>query len=228
MRMHTSPPSAYLTNPSETSFRTYLTELSFKQHLSQLDENGQDDSTVADDSGVHYSLSRRSAVSARKLGSSFDTSSPFHFVSRATVSLRTPKHVFHSFGILTVAAVYPTGRPNSRPSGHHAIHCDGLSSAISDAWYIGAFGRWWKGGVIQSWWHEMLANVKDAERCGSGLLDVKALDRLEGFDGEPFLRCCSNPRYDVCNRPAIPNTLPSACGCCQTSRNRRIHAKIHQ
>ena len=27
---------------------------------------------------------------------------------------------------------------------------------------------------------------------------------------------------------AIPNTLPSACGRCQTSRNRKIYAKIYQ
>ena len=30
----------------------------------------------------------------------------------------------------------------------------------------------------------MLATPKDAERGGSGILDVKALDILEGYDGE--------------------------------------------
>ena len=173
--------------------------MSFKQHLSQLDESGQDSDSVSDDSGVHFSLLRRSAANARKSGSSFDPTSPFHFVSRASVSLRTPKHVFHSFGILTVAAVYPAGRPSSRGNSHHAIHTDNLSTAISDAWYVGAFGRWWRGGVIQSWWHEMLANAKDTERCGSGLLDVKALDSLEGFDCESFLRILREFRYDVVN-----------------------------
>ncbi|TFK80145.1 hypothetical protein K466DRAFT_605577, partial [Polyporus arcularius HHB13444] len=76
---------AYLTNPSETSFRTYLTELSFKQHLSRLDDGGSEDGITSDDSGVHFTRSR-------KPGSTFDPSSPFHFVSRASVSLRTPKH----------------------------------------------------------------------------------------------------------------------------------------
>ncbi|KAI0745979.1 hypothetical protein C8Q76DRAFT_688877 [Earliella scabrosa] len=176
---------AYLTNPSETSFRTYLTELSFKQHLSRLDEGGQDDSASSDDSGVHFTLSRRPVLGTRKSGSNFDPTSPFHFVNRASVSLRTPKHVFYSFGILTIAAVYPTGRSNTRSPGH-AIQSEALGSLVSDAWYIGAFGRWWRGGVIQSWWHEMLANTKDTERCGSGILDVKALDVLEGLDGLPF------------------------------------------
>ncbi|KAI0630227.1 hypothetical protein C8Q77DRAFT_1137071 [Trametes polyzona] len=175
---------AYLTNPSENSFRTYLTEQSFKQHLSRLDEGGQEDGVASDDSGVHFTLSRRSPPATRKSGSNFDPSSPFHFVSRASVSLRTPKHVFYSFGILTIAAVYPTGRP-LRNHGH-TIQTENFPSSVSDAWFVGAFGRWWRGGIIQSWWHDMLATPKDAERGGSGILDVKALDILEGYDGLPF------------------------------------------
>ncbi|KAI9060321.1 hypothetical protein FKP32DRAFT_1595710 [Trametes sanguinea] len=176
---------AYLTNPSETSFRTYLTEQSFKQHLSRLDDGGTEEGAASDDSGLHFTLSRRTPPSTRKSGSNFDPTSPFHFVSRASVSLRTPKHVFYSFGILTIAAVYPTGRPHARGTGH-TISSENLGSSVSDAWFIGAFGRWWKGGVIQSWWHDMLATPKDAERGGSGILDVKALDILEGYDGLPF------------------------------------------
>ena len=45
----------------------------------------------------------------------------------------------------------------------------------------------------------MLANAKDTERCGSGLLDVKALDSLEGFDCESFLRILREFRYEVVN-----------------------------
>lgn len=135
---------------------------------------------------MHFTLSRRPPPAIRTSGTGFDPNSPFHFVNRASVSLRTPKHVFYSFGILTIAAVYPTGRSNARGNGltHDSEH---LGSKVSDAWYIGAFGRWWRGGIVQSWWHEMLANTKDSERCGSGILDVKALDVLEGLDGESFL-----------------------------------------
>ncbi|KAI0374161.1 hypothetical protein BV20DRAFT_988515 [Pilatotrama ljubarskyi] len=175
---------AYLTNPSETSFRTYLTEQSFKQHLSRLDDGGQEEGMASDDSGVHFTLSRRTPPSTRKSGSNFDPTSPFHFVSRASVSLRTPKHVFYSFGILTIAAVYPTGRPHARGGNGHAM--ENLASSVSDAWFIGAFGRWWRGGIIQNWWHDVLATTKDTERGGSGILDVKALDVLEGYDGLPF------------------------------------------
>ncbi|KAI0675168.1 hypothetical protein C8Q78DRAFT_1010802 [Trametes maxima] len=176
---------AYLTNPSETSFRTYLTEQSFKQHLRRLDDGSQEEGAASDDSGLHYTLSRRNPPATRKAGSNFDPTSPFHFVSRASVSLRTPKHVFYSFGLLTIAAVYPTGRPHTRGSGH-AIQPDNLASSVSDAWFVGAFGRWWRGGIIQSWWHDMIATTKDAERGGSGILDVKALDVLEGYNALPF------------------------------------------
>ncbi|KAI0769754.1 hypothetical protein BD413DRAFT_477478 [Trametes elegans] len=176
---------AYLTNPSETSFRTYLTEQSFKQHLSRLDEGGQEDDDASIDSGVHFTLSRRTSPNTRKSGSSFDPTSPFHFVSRASVSLRTPKHVFYSFGVLTIAAVYPAGRSQAR-GNNHSTQSEHLASSVSDAWFVGAFGRWWRGGVIQSWWHEMLATPKDAERGGSGVLDVKALGILESYDGLPF------------------------------------------
>lgn len=177
---------AYLTNPSETSFRTYLTEQSFKQHLSRLDDSGQDDeSSYSDDSGVHFSLSRRSRGSTHKLRTDGD---PFLFVSRASVSLRTPKHVFYSFGIFTVAAVYPTGRSlaQTRAPGHATIqqhHDEVLGTLVSDAWFFGAFGKWWRGGIIYDWWHDLLARTKDAEKCSSGILDVKALDVLECFDG---------------------------------------------
>ncbi|KAL1942124.1 hypothetical protein VTO73DRAFT_6654 [Trametes versicolor] len=177
---------AYLTNPSENSFRNYLTEQSFKQHISRLDEGGQEDGIASDDSGVHFTLSRRTPPSTRKSGSNFDPTSPFHFVSRASVSLRTPKHVFYSFGILTVAALYPTGRPQDRAHGH-AIYSGNLVSSVSDAWFVGLFGRWWRGGIIQSWWYDMLAATEEDDEDGPpGILNVKALDLLEGCDGLPF------------------------------------------
>ncbi len=177
-------PSAYLTNPSENSFRNYLTEQSFKQHISRLDEGGQEDGIASADSGVHFTLSRRTPPSTRKSGSTFDPTSPFHFVSRASVSLRTPKHVFYSFGILTIAALYPTGRPQDRTHGH-AIYSGNLVSSVSDAWFVGLFGRWWRGGIIQSWWYDMLAATEEDNEDGPpGILNVKALDLLEGCDGE--------------------------------------------
>ncbi|KAI0085074.1 hypothetical protein BDY19DRAFT_997142 [Irpex rosettiformis] len=167
---------AYLTNPSETSFRTYLTEQSFRQHLSRLEDNNQEDQTDSDDSGVHFSLTRRISKAHTKNLDSF-SSQPFHFVNRAAVSLRTPKHVFYSFGIMTIAAVLPTGTTNRSGA---TSQTDGFM--VSESWFIGAFGKWWRGGPIQAWWVENAANMKDTERCSSGVLDMKPLDALECYD----------------------------------------------
>ncbi|KAI0339848.1 hypothetical protein BDW22DRAFT_1399481 [Trametopsis cervina] len=182
---------AYLTNPSETSFRTYLTEQSFRQHLSRLEDSNQEDPNDSDDSGVHFTLTRRPSKAHQKPTDHVSSTTPFHFVNRAAVSLRTPKHVFYSFGVMTIAAVLPTGA-NSRPSANG--QADGFM--VSESWFIGAFGRWWRGGPIQAWWVDNVANTKDTERCNSGVLDMKPLDALE--------------YYDVTHMPATSGGAPQA------------------
>lgn len=171
-------PSAYLTNPSENSFRHYLTEQSFRQHLKRLDENARDEEVDSLNTGKHISHPRRSPPSTRKPGRDHDIQSPFHFVNRASISLRTPKHAFHSFGVLTIAAVFPSSQDRN------VMGADTVPSTVKDSWFIGAFGRWWRGGTIRAWWHGALIDQKDAERLSSGILDLKALDSLENYDGE--------------------------------------------
>jgi hypothetical protein len=94
---------AYLSNPSETSFRSYLTEQSFRHHLSRLDDPADFDS---DRDGSNRSSS--SSQSSSTFGSLESGSSAFHFSNRAAVALRTPRHAFHSFGLFTIAAVIPS------------------------------------------------------------------------------------------------------------------------
>ncbi|CAK5281503.1 unnamed protein product [Mycena citricolor] len=118
---------AYLTNPSENSFRAYLTEQSFRYHLSRLDDTADDP-----DGRDKSSSSQRRDHSTSSLTVPFDHDSPFHFANRASVSLRTPKHVFHSFGIFTVAAIVPSRADRSRN--------DRDPSAVMQSWFFGAFG----------------------------------------------------------------------------------------
>lgn len=171
---------AYLTNPSETSFRAYLTEQSFRQHLSRLDEAAQDDEADARNAGLHFTLSKQSATIAHKSSANFGIQSPFHFVNRASISLRTPKHIIRSFGILTIAAVLPSGSSHTRST----IAVESPTSTVNDSWFIGAFGKWWRGGSIRAWWHNSFVDSKDAERLTSGILDVKTLDNLECYEGK--------------------------------------------
>lgn len=197
-------PSAYLTNPSENSFRTFLTEQSFRQHLSRLDYASDDDQHDPEENiGDAYSLrslrSPNGAISNK--GNNNDhaikgsgvaaasAGSPFHFANRASVSLRTPKHVFHSFGVCTVASVVPL--PTGVTVGHRCGDQDG-SSTILDSWFIGAFGRWWRAGAIEAWYRDLVARTKDEEGWSSGILGFKAQDKLSEYNGKATL-----PHYPV-------------------------------
>ncbi|KIY44370.1 hypothetical protein FISHEDRAFT_51473, partial [Fistulina hepatica ATCC 64428] len=134
---------AHLTNPSENSFRAYLTEQSFRQHLSRLDENIDDARNLQRDS--------------------------HHFTNRASVSLRTPRHVFHTFGIFTIAAMLPVSPKTDKT--------DPLSTSfVSDTWFIGAFGRWWRAGPFEPWCPDMVTLPSDEESSSSGIVAVRTTD----------------------------------------------------
>ncbi|KAJ6593834.1 hypothetical protein B0H19DRAFT_1092200 [Mycena capillaripes] len=166
---------AYLTNPSENSFRAYLTEQSFRHHLSRLDDTS-DDQDTRDKVGS----SQRRGTPSSSSTIPFDHGSPFHFANRATVSLRTPKHVFHSFGIFTVAAIIPARADRARPRR------DRDSTIVTDSWFIGAFGKWYRGGVLDAWYQDVVARSSDEESWTSGIMGMKALDKLNEYDGLPF------------------------------------------
>lgn len=194
--------SAYLTNPSENSFRAYLTEQSFRQHLSRLDDNADDNHTTQNNANSTNAARRSTLATAHTL--SFDNSSPFHFANRASVSLRTPKHVFHSFGIFTIAAMVPLARSARRDER------DGLM--ISDSWYVGAFGRWWRGGIIEAWYQDVIMRSKDEESWSSGILSMKNLDMLNEYSGRQLIQIKVMPfslMTRTC-RTSILNQRPSS------------------
>ncbi|KAF8554187.1 hypothetical protein OG21DRAFT_1509197 [Imleria badia] len=177
---------AYLTNPTEISFRAYLTEQSFRHHLSHLDDLADDSAPESDDT-----LSRRNSTADR-------ATLPFHFANRASVSLRTPKHVFHSFGICTIAttrgAAVPASGRRASTSHNHPPHRTDLNAFVaSDSWFIGAFGRWWRGGLVESWYYDAMIRSKDAQAWSSGILGFKALDKFHDYNGLTFAKFAPCP-----------------------------------
>jgi epidermal growth factor receptor substrate 15 len=54
---------------------------------------------------------------------------------------------------------------------------------ISDSWYFGAFGRWWRGGYFEAWYQDVMAGPKDEESWTSGILNMKRLDMLQDYKG---------------------------------------------
>jgi len=191
---------AYLTNPSENSFRTFLTEQSFRQHLSRLDYINEDEHCDPEDTRDAYSLIRKARLYRKSSTSTGNgngnDNQPFHFANRASVSLRTPKHVFHSFGVWTIAAVVPF--PTDSGAGHGT---DQDTSTILDSWFIGAFGRWWRGGILEAWYRDVVHRAKDEEGWSSGILGFKALDKLGDYNGFPFNQANLQNRLPVRGSP---------------------------
>jgi hypothetical protein len=195
---------AYLSNPSEISFRSYLTEQSFRHHLSRLDDPADPDHTDSENSKTNY-RSSSTQPSSPSFGLLESGSSAFHFSNRAAIALRTPRHAFHSFGFFTVAAVIPNlkANPPSRETGSvvsSSHNTAGTSDhdlfTLKEAWFVGAFGRWWRGGVVDPAWspNPNPHSKGDEEGWSSGILSIKALDRLEDFNGLPFPTTTHNPR----------------------------------
>ena len=160
--------TAYLTNPSESSFRAYLTELSFRHHLSRLDRL---------DDGVDHVPHPLSLENPPLL----------HFGSRASVSIRTPKHVFHSFAVFTVATMLPSAKSGQRTNSS-------ISSVITDSWYIGAFGKWWRGGIIEAWYQDVVARSSDEESWTSGILSLTTIDMRCDSSGTSICSTFCHPR----------------------------------
>lgn len=163
-----APVSAYFTNPSESSFRAYLTEQSFRRHLTHLNDSSDKDPGP---SGLHYS-SRPSTSNNHNTGS---VRSQVHFANRASVILRTPLHVYHNLVFFTIAFVVPPTQSDTKSADP--------DFSLSNVWFIGAFGGWWRGGPLYSWWVDAAARSKDEEGVSSGILAVKTLDNLDEYDG---------------------------------------------
>lgn len=95
------------------------------------------------------------------------------------MSLRTPKHVFHSFGVFTVAAIIPSKADRVACRARR----DRDSTIVTDSWFIGAFGKWYRGGVLDAWYQDVVARSNDEESWTSGILGMKALDKFHEYDG---------------------------------------------
>jgi hypothetical protein len=112
--------TAYVTNPSESSFRTFLTEEAFRRHLRKLNAPEDEDdrldyldnpptlTRVRDAKGKIYKLPRNRQFSQlpsiTALPCSNQVKAPrVHFTNRLAIALHTPAHVFRSYGLCTIA-----------------------------------------------------------------------------------------------------------------------------
>jgi len=130
-----------LSNPNETSFRAFLTERSFRKHLSRIDDPRDDEEEESVTSSSSKSTSHRSNNGA--VGST--ATAPLHFARSASVAMRTPAHLFRSFVVVAIASVSAAPAPSST-SDKQQQHRP--RPRLADTWYVGAFGIWWQVGSI--------------------------------------------------------------------------------
>lgn len=153
------PHTAWFSNPNDSSFRNFLTTLSFQQHLRSLRSNSGH--PPAKDSHV------------------------LTFSNRVSISFRTPQYKLQSyalFSIVTMAQVHPTTKLHR--ARHNKVDCakgqeegcmsDGCNSSAWTAVYIGAFGRWW------AWNEGEEGRLATRDRLNAGVLSMEALDRFKG------------------------------------------------
>ncbi|KAG8746348.1 hypothetical protein FRC10_005337 [Ceratobasidium sp. 414] len=151
---------AYVTNPSPASFRTFLTELAFRRHLSKLH-----DASDAESPSLHWA----------RHSHQIDAAPHLQFATRASVSIRSSAHIFRSFGVLTIAAVTPVGDHRAGTKSHNSSPAPipiNVFASDHGRWFLGAFGKWWFGGTL-------LLGKGDDAHAHAGLLDIRLLDDSE-------------------------------------------------
>ncbi|KAG8785442.1 hypothetical protein FRC19_011200 [Serendipita sp. 401] len=216
---------AYVTNPSEASFRTCLTEQVFRRHLQRLHIEDADDNAdieslnnnssltrISDGDGRLYSLPSHKSPKTLT-GSNFghnlrnqgNKPPRVHFTNRSAVSLQTPAHVFRSYGICTIAVTQDidTASPfvssqNCSSSNGHTVETavPVRQMKIRGTWFIGAFGKWWVGGVLEISKEDLLAIAMNGSPPASsqdlyksqgelkdGRYEIKVLDQSDAFEG---------------------------------------------
>lgn len=147
---------AYWTNPSDASFRTYLADLSLRQHLRQLRE----DAAPPQPAGKDAAAAELDALSLSGVDAPERYASPhvLTFANRISISLRTPPYCRRDLGLFSVVSVthvltdgqrggstFSSRRPT--PDGKvDCAHCGTMHAPGSQrSWFIGAFGRWFGG-----------------------------------------------------------------------------------
>ncbi|KAG8997198.1 hypothetical protein FRB93_000484 [Tulasnella sp. JGI-2019a] len=134
---------AHTTNPTEASFRTFLTELAFRRHLTKL--NG----TLIDLEDKTHTIGEiggpgRIGPCTEHAPTTTTTIGPvYHFAKGVQVTLRTPVNIVRSFAFFTIVIITPVSdltrvREKNAPT----------PTVMEGTWYIGALGHWWVGGTV--------------------------------------------------------------------------------
>ena len=176
--------TAGITNPNEMSFRSHLTELSFRRHLAYF--RSSDDSLPEDDSALPEANGHVPEVVAPV--------APFRFASHVSVSLRTPALHYRTLCFFSLALTSPLAPPiflpdlAPTPTGRK---CPWPREQM--VLYIGYFGYWVRLGMFPrrlEWvWRLFTDGPKDKGKRKSllekpGVMGMRAISTKEDTPGE--------------------------------------------
>ncbi|WVQ72664.1 hypothetical protein IAR50_002223 [Cryptococcus sp. DSM 104548] len=195
--------AAVIANPSESSFRSHLTDLSFR-------------SAMAD-----FRRSEDEAIEGSSAGSDTPTILPLRFANRVAVSLRTPTLYYRSFFFLSVSVTPPLQSPAylSDPRPTHG-HKPKSSVKERHVLWLGMWGNWIEIMLIPlqlEWVWRVLTRgerEKGRKRAGEkpGVFEIRqVVAEKEAASSTPNPKASLSPATAKHLRPAdsIP-TLPEA------------------
>ena len=185
---HTSVVAA-VTNPNESSFRTHLTELSFRRHLGYFRSDDDASPTPAE----HDELlpETNGNASAHKDTVEMPPIAPFRFANHVSLCLRTPPLQYKTMLFFSLAFTSPLAPPMflpdlvTTPLGRK--HCSNVPRE-NVVLFIGYFGHWVNLGMIprKAEWMYRLAftDGKDKGRKKSvlerpGVLGLRAISQKD-------------------------------------------------
>jgi hypothetical protein len=171
---------------------------SFRHHLSRLDsddcdyegdhiyysagENGSDVKVLVRRGGFRTTTYSSRSANATSGTRSCAGPSPFHLANRASDSLRMPKHIFtvsvHHRRCRSIPFCHPQRQqqqslvvirvPSSNPNDHQA-HGPRPNSP-RPSYFIGIFGRWYRSGTFEAWYHDVVYRSGDNQRGKGGTI----------------------------------------------------------
>ncbi|KAN0060732.1 hypothetical protein ACQY0O_007390 [Thecaphora frezii] len=153
---------AYWSNPSDASFRPFLTDFTFRERLRCLHEGTDADALLSGGGPLRHAKvpvqdggNRGGNVSGSAFKGPLFSTSPFAttFGSKLSLSVRTPPYVRKDFGIFSLVTIshsmplHYIGASDHDPPASASTH-DGRKAAANAASdytsvFIGAFGHWW-------------------------------------------------------------------------------------
>lgn len=174
--------AAALSNPNENSFRSHLTELSFRRHLVDIRTSDSLNSSSDHSEGTELSAHAHPVtVTPASHTTSAPAPTPFRFANHVAINLRTPPMLYRSHWFFSTGVATPLIAPSILAlSDPMSVLKRGRDKERERSTvFIGFFGHW--SPVTINLVSDLIVAVlgdgrdKGKRRERPGILDVKAL-----------------------------------------------------